>query len=83
MDSTQVPYIKEAAVILTFYASGVLIFAYIAAFQIKETEYFNGDEDVVIPKQVLSEYAQNGRPDKQSEESVEGIQAEKETGICT
>lgn len=43
---------KEAAVIFAFYTSGVLIFAFI-----KDTEYFNGEDGVVIPKHVLAEHA--------------------------
>lgn len=69
---------KEAAVIFTFYTSGVLIFTYIAAFYIKDTEYFNGEEDVVIPKHVLSEHAEDGRPEKQSTEVDEAMPVEKQ-----
>ncbi len=47
---------KEAAVIFAFYTTGVLVFAYLAAFHIRETEYFNGEDDVVIPKHVLEEH---------------------------
>ncbi|KAF2165248.1 hypothetical protein M409DRAFT_67493 [Zasmidium cellare ATCC 36951] len=53
VDSIQVPYIYEAAVIFAFYGSGLVIFACLAMFCIKETEYFNGEDDVVIPKHVL------------------------------
>lgn len=49
---------KEAAVIFAFYTSGVLIFAFIAAFHIKDTEYFNGEDGVVIPKHVLAEHGE-------------------------
>ena len=56
VDSTAVPYMKEAAVIFAFYTTGVLVFAYLAAFHIRETEYFNGEDDVVIPKHVLQEH---------------------------
>lgn len=38
--------------IFAFYTSGVLIFAFI-----KDTEYFNGEDGVVIPKHVLAEHA--------------------------
>lgn len=44
--------------IFAFYTSGVLIFAFIAAFHIKETEYFNGEDGVVIPTHVLQEHAE-------------------------
>ncbi|KAF9886549.1 hypothetical protein FE257_011321 [Aspergillus nanangensis] len=77
VDSLKVPYMKEAAVIFTFYTSGVLIFAYIAACHIKETEYFNGDDDVVIPKHVLSEYVQEGQSGKPSTDGSEGKDSEK------
>ncbi|KAL2434948.1 putative membrane protein C6F6.04c [Exophiala dermatitidis] len=56
VDSTEVPYMKEAAVIFAFYTAGVLIFAYLALYHIRETEYFNGEDDVVIPKHVLEEH---------------------------
>lgn len=39
--------------IFAFYATGVIVFYYLAITQIKETEYFNGEDDVVIPKHVL------------------------------
>ncbi|ORY69003.1 uncharacterized protein BCR38DRAFT_363860 [Pseudomassariella vexata] len=55
LDSIQVPYIKEAAVIFAFYATGVLVFLYLGLYHIRETEYFAGEEDVVIPKHVLEE----------------------------
>ncbi|OJI99489.1 hypothetical protein ASPVEDRAFT_26301 [Aspergillus versicolor CBS 583.65] len=58
VDSIKVPYMKEAAVIFAFYTSGVLIFAFIAAFHIKDTEYFNGEDGVVIPKHVLAEHGE-------------------------
>lgn len=51
---------KEAAVIFAFYTTGVLIFVYLAAFHIKDTKYFTGEDDVVIPKHVLEEHAQEG-----------------------
>jgi hypothetical protein len=69
---------KEAAVIFAFYTSGVLIFTYIAAFHIKDTEYFNGEDDVVIPKHVLSEHADDGKPGRQSMEVDETAPTEKE-----
>lgn len=78
MDSLKVPFIKEAAVIFTFYTSGVLIFTYIATFHIKDTEYFNGEDDVVIPKHVLSEHANDGKPERESTEVDEAVPAEKE-----
>jgi hypothetical protein len=67
LDSISVPYIKEAGVIFCFYATGVLVFAYLAAFHITETEYFKGEEGVVTPKHVLAEHALDGQG---SEEGV-------------
>ncbi|KAJ5761416.1 hypothetical protein N7533_003455 [Penicillium manginii] len=78
VDSLKVPFMKEAAVIFAFYTSGVLIFTYIAAFHIKDTEYFNGEDDVVIPKHVLSEHADDGKPGRQSMEVDETTPTEKE-----
>ncbi|KAJ5376292.1 hypothetical protein N7509_013178 [Penicillium cosmopolitanum] len=78
VDSLKVPFMKEAAVIFTFYTSGVLIFTYIATFHIKDTEYFNGEDDVVIPKHVLSEHANDGKPERESTEVDEAAPAEKE-----
>lgn len=57
VDSISVPYIKEAGVIFCFYTTGVLVFAYLAAFHIHETEYFTGEEGVVVPKHVLEEHS--------------------------
>jgi hypothetical protein len=56
VDSISVPYMKEAAVIFSFYAAGVLIFAYLALFHIRETEYF-AEEGVVVTKHVLEAHA--------------------------
>lgn len=53
VDSIAVPFIKEAGAIFAFYATGVMVFYYLALTQIKETEYFNGEDDVVIPNHVL------------------------------
>lgn len=55
LDSIAVPYIKEAGTIFAFYATGVLVFIYLAVYQISETEYFAGEEGVVIPKHVIDE----------------------------
>ena len=57
IDSIYVPFIKEAGVILCFYGAGVLIFTYMAAFHVKETEYFSHEDGVIVPKHVLEEYA--------------------------
>lgn len=57
LDSIAVPYVKESGVIFAFYTTGVLVFVYLAAFHIKETKYFTGEADVVIPKHVLEEHA--------------------------
>lgn len=51
-----IPYIKEAGVIFTFYATGVLIFIYLGAVHVTETRYFNGEEGVIIPKHVVREH---------------------------
>ncbi|KAI1617328.1 hypothetical protein EDD36DRAFT_450976 [Exophiala viscosa] len=56
LDSIAIPYIKEAGVLFTFYATGILIFIYLAATQITQTEYFTGEEGVVIPKHVVEEH---------------------------
>ena len=57
LDSIAVPYIKEAGVIFTFYTTGILIFAYLAAFHIKDTKYFTHEEGVVIPKHIMEAHA--------------------------
>ncbi|KAJ5812677.1 hypothetical protein N7474_008978 [Penicillium riverlandense] len=59
VDSLGVPYIKEAAVLLAFYATGVIVFAYLAVFHIRETEYFVGEDGVVVPKQVLEGHSRD------------------------
>jgi len=55
-----VPYVKEAGVIFAFYATGVIVFAYLGAFHIKESKYFTHEEDVVVPKHVLEEHQITG-----------------------
>lgn len=55
VDSIGVPYIKEAGAIFAFYATGVIVFVYLAAYHITDTEYFAGEEGVVIPKHVVEE----------------------------
>lgn len=57
LDSIKVPYIKEAGVLFAFYASSVLIFCYLAAFHITDTQYFASEDGVVIPKHVVEEHA--------------------------
>ena len=49
------PYIKEAGTIFALYATGVIVFIYLATYHITETEYFAGEEGVVIPKHVVAE----------------------------
>ncbi|EXJ90965.1 hypothetical protein A1O1_04072 [Capronia coronata CBS 617.96] len=61
VDSLAVPFMKEAAVIFTFYTTGVIVFAYLAAFHIRDTEYFNGEDDVVIPKHILEEHPEEAK----------------------
>lgn len=56
LDSISVPYVKEAGVIFCFYATGVIIFIYLAAFHIEETKYFTNEDGVVIPTHVLEEH---------------------------
>ena len=51
-----IPYVKEAGVIFCFYATGVLIFTYLAAYQITETQYFIGEEGVVVPIHVVHQH---------------------------
>ena len=55
LDSIAVPYIKEAGTIFTFYATGVFVFMYLATYHISVTEYFAGEEGVVIPKHIVEE----------------------------
>lgn len=45
--------------IFAFYAVGVIVFAYLALYHIKETEYFNGEDDVIVPKHVIEELKGN------------------------
>ena len=56
LDSIAVPYVKEAGTIFAFYATGIIIFIYLAAYHITETEYFADEEGVVIPKHVVEEH---------------------------
>jgi hypothetical protein len=77
VDSIAVPYIKEAAVIFSFYTAGVFIFLYLALFHISETEYFSHEEGVVIPKHVLAEARADGtlpESDNSEETSMNGVE---------
>lgn len=49
------PYIKEAGVLFAFYATGVLVFLYLATYHISETQYLAGEEGVVVPVHVAEE----------------------------
>jgi hypothetical protein len=62
VDSIGVPYIKEAAVILAFFATGVAALLYLALFRIEESMYFKEDE-VVIPEHILQEKGLDHTPD--------------------
>ncbi|EXJ75640.1 uncharacterized protein A1O5_00147 [Cladophialophora psammophila CBS 110553] len=75
LDSIAVPYIKEAGTIFAFYATGVIVFIYLAAFHITETEYFTGEEGVVIPKHVVEENPEKAA-DAQVEMTIAGPQQE-------
>lgn len=78
LDSIAVPYVKESGVIFAFYTTGVLIFLYLGAFHITETEYFNHEEDVVIPKHVLQEHVADGvAPSTDGSLGDEGVVQEK------
>lgn len=54
VDSIGVPYVKEAGVILAFFATGVGCLLYLALFEIKETMYFQ-EAEVVVPHHVYEE----------------------------
>lgn len=41
--------------IFAFYATGVLIFVYLATYHISETQYLTGEEGVVVPVHVIEE----------------------------
>lgn len=82
VDSISVPYVKESGVIFAFYTTGVLIFVYLAAFHIKETKYFTGEDDVVIPKHVLEEHAQEGGV-VETEEEMQGSSLDGEKKIAS
>ena len=56
LDSIAIPYIKEAGVLFAFYTTGIIVFIYLAAFHITDTQYFTGEEGVVIPNHVLQEH---------------------------
>ncbi|KAH8701808.1 hypothetical protein BGW36DRAFT_289358 [Talaromyces proteolyticus] len=74
VDSIEVPYIKEAGVLLAFYTAGVIIFGYLAVFHISETQYFAGEEGVVLPKRVLDghEIDEDRHVDPDSKVATEG-----------
>lgn len=81
VDSIAVPFIKEAGVIFAFYATGVMVFYYLALTQIKETECFNGEDDVVILKHVLEEHViETGGRDEESRSVASERQEEVKGG---
>lgn len=63
--------------IFTFYATGILVFVYLAAYHIKETEYFVGEEGVVIPQHVIEE-----NPDKAAAADIDMTFTKAERDIC-
>jgi hypothetical protein len=60
-------------VIFTFYATGVLVFLYMALFQITETRYFEEDT-VVVPKHIIEETGRtqylDGKPVEETEREI-------------
>ncbi|KAH8691388.1 hypothetical protein BGW36DRAFT_400681 [Talaromyces proteolyticus] len=58
VDSTDVPYIKEAGVIFAFYACGVLVFIFFVTTQVTQTQYLVGEEGVVLPQHVVENHDQ-------------------------
>ncbi|RFU27343.1 hypothetical protein B7463_g9003, partial [Scytalidium lignicola] len=68
VDSLAVPYIKEAGVLFAFYSTGILVFLYLALFQIEDTKYFT-EAEVIIPKHVLAEH--NVKDPSQDPESAD------------
>jgi hypothetical protein len=44
------------------------VFLYLALYHIKETEYFAGEDDVVVPKHVLEEHGYNPNAGNHSDE---------------
>lgn len=61
IDSAGVSFLNMAAVLFAFYTAGVLIFLYLALFHITETQYFTGEDDVVIPQHVLEAHEVAGQ----------------------
>ncbi|KAJ5613178.1 hypothetical protein N7510_006372 [Penicillium lagena] len=53
-DSTLIPFEREAGVLFALYATGILIFAYLAYFHIQDTLYFTEDR-VVVPNHIIEE----------------------------
>ena len=54
LDSSSIAYVKEAAIIFSFYTAGVLIFLFAAWKWVDNTTYFK-EEFVVVPNHVLLE----------------------------
>lgn len=56
LDSIDIPFIKEAGGIFAFYCAGIISFYYLGWYHIKETNYFESDEEgVVVPNHILEE----------------------------
>ncbi|EXJ79501.1 hypothetical protein A1O1_08765 [Capronia coronata CBS 617.96] len=56
LDSIAIPFVKEAGVLFTFYTVGLMVFIYLGAFHITETQYLVGEEGVVIPIHFVEEH---------------------------
>lgn len=53
-DSTLIPFEREVGALFALYATGILIFAYLAYFHIQDTLYFTEDR-VVVPNHIIEE----------------------------
>ncbi|ERS98593.1 hypothetical protein HMPREF1624_05379 [Sporothrix schenckii ATCC 58251] len=61
IDSAGVSFLNMAAVLFAFYTAGVFVFLYLALFHVTETQYFTGEDDVVIPQHVLEAHEVTGQ----------------------
>ncbi|CAK7199566.1 hypothetical protein SEUCBS139899_002247 [Sporothrix eucalyptigena] len=76
IDSAGVSFLSMAAILFAFYTAGVLIFLYLALFHITETQYFAGEDDVVIPQHVLEAHEVAGQGVDEEEKTQGGGEGE-------
>ena len=73
LDSIEIPFIKEAGGVFAFYATGVMVFYYLAWYHIDDSNYFKkGEIGAVVPNHILKEKGLAGE-DVQAAEGAQSM----------